>query len=147
MASEESKIDKKLDYVLVTKLLIRQALTNKGAIVTDDTTFRSYADLVNNIEVAQDQSDATVTSNDLVAGKIAYNNNNRVIGSLTEYTVLNSDAAYVTEDINNEKIIATTTTDVRTLLKQNANINMSIPYTSIDDYQDCLEIADDILDI
>lgn len=147
MASEESKIDKKLDYVLVTKLLIRQALTNKGASVTDDTTFRSYADLVNNIEVAHDQSDATVTSGDLVAGKIAYNNNNRVIGSLTEYTVLNSDATYVTEDINNEKIIATTTTDVRTLLKQNANINMSIPYTSIDDYQDCLEIVDDILDI
>ena len=33
MASGESKIDRKLDYVNNTKALIRQAMTNKGIFI------------------------------------------------------------------------------------------------------------------
>ena len=145
MASNESEIDDKLDYLADTKTLIRQAITNKGATVTDNTTFRAYADIINNLVVETDQSDATVTANDMVAGKIAYNNNNKVIGNLTEYMALTSEAIEVIDVPNNNKLIAKAQTDTRTLLGKNANINLEVSYNSIPDYQDALYIAEDIL--
>lgn len=145
MASNESKIDNKLDYLENTKALIKQALSNKDVSITNNTTFREYADLINNLVVGVDQSDATVTANDMVAGKIAYNNNNKIIGNLVEYRSITSEAIEVVDDPINEKLIAKTQTDNRILLGENAKMNIEVPYSSVIDYQDAIEIVDDIL--
>lgn len=145
MASNESEIDIKLDYTLNTKQLIRIALTNKGAVVTDNTTFREYADIINNLVMEKDQSDSTALANDIVAGKIAYNNNNKVIGTLAEYNALNSSALEVIDDSLNNKLTAKIKTDVRTLLSKNANISIEVPYTSIESYNTALALLNDIL--
>lgn len=145
MASNDSKIDTKLDYLENTKSLIRQAMTNKGLVVTDNTTFREYADLINNIVPQDDQSDATVTANDMVSGKIAYNNNNKVIGNLTEYMSMTSEAIEVVDNPVNEKVIAKVQTDTRTLLGRNAIINTEIDYEDLPEYQEALSKVDDLL--
>lgn len=41
----------KLNYLKQTKNLIKQAINNKGGTLTDDSSFRSYADEINNIKV------------------------------------------------------------------------------------------------
>lgn len=144
-SSNDNKLDMKLDYLEGTKSLIKQALENKGASVTDNTTFREYADLVNNLRIETDQSDATVTANDMVAGKIAYNNNNKVIGNLTEYSSVSSEATEVLDDAETNKITGKYKIDDRLLLGRNANINIDIPYDSIDSYNEANELLDDIL--
>lgn len=144
-SSNDNKLDTKLDYLEGTKSLIRQALANKGVSVTDDITFREYADLVNNLRIEIDQSDATVTANDMVAGKIAYNNNNKVIGNLTEYSSVNSEATEVLDNVENNKITGRYKIDNRLLLSKNANINIDIPYDSIDGYNEANDLLDDIL--
>ena len=147
MASKESKIDTKLDYLENTKLLIKQAMANKGIEVTDNTTFRTYADLINNLIIGTDQSDATATATDIVAGKIAYNDNIKVVGSLIEYATLSSEALEVVDDTSNSKFIAKIQTDNRLLLGENAEINVEIPYSDLTDYEEALEQVDDILGI
>lgn len=44
-------IEQKLQYLLDTKSAIRQAIIDKGVAVTDEDTFRSYADKIQNIPV------------------------------------------------------------------------------------------------
>lgn len=144
-SSNDNKLDMKLDYLEGTKSLIKQALENKGVSVTGNTTFREYADLVNNLRIETDQSDATVTANDMVAGKIAYNNNNKVIGNLTEYSSVNSEATEVLDNVENNKITGRYKIDNRLLLSKNANINIDIPYDSIDGYNEANNLLDDIL--
>lgn len=144
MASGDSKIDRKLDYLEDTKALIRQAMTNKGIVVTDNTTFREYADLINNLVLEKDQSDATVLPNDMVAGKIAYNDNNKVIGTLTEYLSMSSQAVEITEA--NNSITGKIRTDSRTLLAKNAVVSVEIPINNIESYIEAIELCNDILD-
>ena len=147
MSSDSSKMDAKLDYLENTKLLIKQAMLNKGIEVTDNTTFRNYANLINNLIIGTDQSDATATANDIVAGKIAYNDNIKVVGSLIEYATLSSEALEVVDDTSNSKFIAKIQTDNRLLLGENAEINVEIPYSDLTDYEEALEQVDDILGI
>jgi len=144
MASDESRIDKKLDYVLGTKSLIRQAMINKGIEVTGNTTFREYADLINNLVIERDQTDATAVADDIVAGKIAYNDNNRIIGNMIEYSSLSSQATEIIE--TNDIITGKIQTDSRTLLGENAKISVDIPLNEIDDYNRALDLVNDILD-
>lgn len=42
----------KLDYLMDTKIKIREALQKRGSKVTDEDTFRSYADYIRKIEGA-----------------------------------------------------------------------------------------------
>ena len=145
MASGESRIDKKLDYVEDTKALIRQAMTNKGIVVTDNTTFREYADLINNLVLEKDQSDATVLPNDMVAGKIAYNDNNKVIGTLTEYSKMSSEATEINDKPEEEMVSGYIQTDNRTLLAKNAKVTIEMPYSRISGYVEADSLCDDIL--
>ena len=146
-SNDNSKMDKKLDYLEATKLLIQQALINKDVTITSDTPFREYADKINNLQVATDQSDATATANDIVAGKIAYNNNNKVIGNISTYKSIVSEATEVTEDTTNNTVRGTYNTDSRVLLDSNAKITIDIPYDKIPSYKSASIIADDILGI
>ena len=49
-----STIKQKLDYLEQTKELIRQAIIDKGVLVTEDATFRSYVEKIGNIETGGD---------------------------------------------------------------------------------------------
>lgn len=71
-----------LNYLNDTKTLIKQAITNKGQEVSEDDTFRSYANKIEAIETGVDTSDATATPNDLLAPKTAYANGQKIEGSI-----------------------------------------------------------------
>lgn len=123
-----SKLDIKLDYLSTTKSLIKQAIINKGVEVTSDDTLREYATLIGSIETATDQSDATVTASDMAINKIAYNNNNKVIGTLPVYNSINSEAVTLTLDSVNNYVKGSYSTDVKLILNGNSNIQLNIPY-------------------
>lgn len=146
-SNDNSKMDKKLDYLEATKLLIQQALINKDVTITSDTPFREYADKINNLQVATDQSDATATASDIVAGKIAYNNNTKVVGNISTYKSIVSEATEVTENTTNNTVRGTYNTDSRVLLDSNSKITIDIPYDKISSYKSASIIADDILGI
>lgn len=130
MASTEI-IDVKLDYLDTTKGLIKQAMKNKGIDVTDEDTFRSYAEKINSLVLEKDQSDATATAEDIVAGKIAYNDNNKVIGTLFGYNSLTAEPSALVKNDNTNKLSASYKVDSRTLLNSDASINTDIPYAKI----------------
>lgn len=130
MASK-SKIDTKLDYLSVTKSLIKQAMINKGVDVTDNTTLREYATLIGNIRTETDQSDATVTASDMVTGKIAYNNNVKVVGNLPVYNSISAEVSEVVLDGGLECVKGNYITDVKLVLNGNSNIQLKIPYNDL----------------
>jgi len=71
----------KLNYLKQTKNLIKQAINNKGGTLTTDSSFRSYADEINNIG-----STMTATADDIMAGKTAISNGGMITGT-SEYNV------------------------------------------------------------
>lgn len=75
-----------LNYLNDTKTLIKQAIIDKGQEVSEDDTFRSYANKIEAIETGVDTSDATATPNDLVYPKTAYVNGTKIAGAITEKT-------------------------------------------------------------
>lgn len=126
-----SKMDTKLNYLGVTKSLIKQALINQGVEVTSDDTFRKYATLISSIEVAKDQSDATVTASDMATGKIAYNNNVKVVGNLPVYNSISAEVSEVVLDGGQQCVKGNYATDVKLVLNGNSNIQLKIPYSSL----------------
>ena len=47
-------VEEKLNYLLETKQLIREAIVNKGQTITEDTPFRDYASLITAIKTSED---------------------------------------------------------------------------------------------
>jgi hypothetical protein len=50
----EQTVEEKLDYLLETKALIRNAIISKGQTITDDTPFRDYVNLILAIKTSED---------------------------------------------------------------------------------------------
>ena len=64
-------INDKLTYLNGTKTAIKNAIKEKGVSVSDNDTFRSYANKISAIQTGSDTSDATATASDILASKTA----------------------------------------------------------------------------
>lgn len=144
--SDKSKIERKLNYLSDTKSLIRIAMENKGIDVSNDLRFREYADLINNLELKVDESDATVKSNDMEYGKIAYNNGVKVVGNVPLVYDVTLDSRSVTDDSGNEIVTVDSYLDRRIITRQDKNkFRVNLEYERIPVYMRALDKVNDLL--
>lgn len=82
-----SDINQQLEYLDETKAQIKEAIINKGQVITDVDTFRSYVNKISSISTLEaDTADATLTNtDDLLENIIVYSKGKKLVGTLKDY--------------------------------------------------------------
>lgn len=77
---DTNTINSQLTYLEETKLLLKDAIINKGQNIQDTDTFRSYANKIDQIStLTEETANATATANDILQGQTAYVNGKKLL--------------------------------------------------------------------
>lgn len=80
-------IDSQLTYLEETKLLLKDAIINKGQDIQDTDTFRSYADKIDQIStLIEETADATATADTIIYPNTAYVGGALLTGTIQPYS-------------------------------------------------------------
>lgn len=142
-------INKKLDYLNETRLLIKEAIEAKGPVINEDDTFRSYVDKINNIESLDPNSAKIFSSTDEMyadektfIGKKAIIYNRDMMPLNRETTISNIDIpqSFTLSEIPEEDYYAnyskntTGKTERLYLYLNESEVNLNYEYNSSNEY-------------
>ena len=105
MATQKELLNKKLDYLLNTKALIKQTIEYKGVSILDNNTFREYAEKIYNIKsgniiVYQSEEDLhNATNIDEGTYGIVYRTTTQDIDEVDSFRYISFPDTVVTTDI------------------------------------------------